>query len=125
MSRNLMGLFGVESENGLTRLVYTKDIRRRFAEWQRASPLPIKIVIAVTTPEDMTSVAAWLTSQGHTCWSVQTYTSPNPEFFGWGLAWFSSDWHERDQWYSALYDFQELEDTTGFAASLKHVDCLE
>ena len=57
------GVFFVRG-NDMIRIVRTKDLQKRFSEWQAASPHPLVIVGKITTAATAKVVGEWLQNVG-------------------------------------------------------------
>ena len=57
----------VSNSSGLTRIAHTQDLGKRWSEWQGASPFPLHVVAAVTTPKVTTDLVQWLKGRGADC----------------------------------------------------------
>ena len=57
----------MRGEHGLTRIAHTNDLRKRMSEWKAASPFPLHVIAAVTTPRNTTDLVQWLMKRGADC----------------------------------------------------------
>ena len=71
-SPKVSGIFMVSNGQGLTRIAHTQNLRKRWSEWQGASPLPLHVVAAVATPKTTTDLVQWLKGRGTDCNPMDT-----------------------------------------------------